>query len=179
MMSGIDPGDTMSENIKRIIAANREYAREFGNKGKLGIIPARKIAILTCMDARIEPMRLAGLGVGDAHIVRNAGGRASDDAIRSLIISSRLVGTNEWLVIHHTACGIENLTQEKMAEKAGGAHKSGEGDYINWLTIKDRVQSVKDDVKRLRDHPLTPKDVSVSGFIYDIETGLLNEVDCG
>ncbi len=94
-------------------------------------------------------------------------------------VSNRLGGTDEWLVIHHTACGIENLTQEKMAEKAGGAHKSGEGDYINWLTIKDRVQSVKDDVKRLRDHPLTPKDVSVSGFIYDIETGLLNEVDCG
>jgi len=177
-MSGIDSGDTMSENIKRIIAANREYAREFGNKGKMGIIPARKIAILTCMDARIEPMRLAGLGTGDAHIVRNAGGRASDDAIRSLVISNRLVGTNEWLVIHHTGCGIENLTNEKMAEIAGGSYQTGEGDYVNWLTIRDRIGSIKDDVKRLREHPLTPGDVTVSGFIYDIETGLLTEIDC-
>ncbi|MGH7891721.1 MAG: beta-class carbonic anhydrase [Thermodesulfobacteriota bacterium] len=166
----------MSENIKRILAANREYAREFGDRGKLGIIPARKIAILTCMDARIEPMRLTGLGTGDAHIVRNAGGRASDDAIRSLVISNRLVGTNEWLVIHHTGCGIENLTNEKMAEIAGESYKTSEGVYVNWLTIRDRIQSIRDDVKRLREHPLTPHDVTVSGFIYDIETGLLNEV---
>jgi carbonic anhydrase len=168
----------MSENIKRIIAANREYVREFGDRGKLGIIPARKIAILTCMDARIEPMRLAGLGIGDAHIVRNAGGRASDDAIRSLIISNRLVGTSEWLVIHHSGCGIENLTNEKMAELAGEPYKTSEGDYMNWLTIRDRMQSIRDDVKRLRGHPLTPGDVTVSGFIYDIETGLLTEIDC-
>ncbi len=168
----------MSENIKRILAANREYAKEFGDRGKLGITPARKIAILTCMDARIEPMRLAGLGTGDAHIVRNAGGRASDDAIRSLIISNRLVGTDEWLVIHHTGCGIENLSQEKMAEKAG-VHGTSEADFMNWLTIKDRMQSVRDDVKRLREHPLTPPEVTVTGFIYDIETGLLTEVSRG
>jgi carbonic anhydrase len=168
----------MSDNIKRILVANRGYAREFGDKGKLGIIPARKIAILTCMDARIEPMRLAGLKTGDAHIVRNAGGRASDDAIRSLIISNRLAGTNEWLVIHHTGCGIENITNEMMSEKAGESYKTSEGDYINWLTITDRIQSIRDDVKRLRNHPLTPPDVTAAGFIYDIETGLLTEVSC-
>ncbi len=169
----------MSDNVKRILSANREFAKEFGDKGKLGIIPARKIAILTCMDARIEPMRLAGLGTGDAHIVRNAGGRASDDAIRSLIISNRLVGTNEWLVIHHTGCGIENLTNEKMAEIAGESQKTSGGNHMNWLTITDRIQCIQDDVKRLREHPLTPEGVTVSGFIYDIETGLLTEIDCG
>jgi carbonic anhydrase len=169
----------MSDNIKRILRANREYARELGDKGKLGIIPARKLAILTCMDARIEPMRLAGLEPGDAHIIRNAGGRASDDAVRSLIISNRLVGTNEWLVIHHTGCGIEGLTNEKMAEIAGESHNSSEGDFIKWLTIRDRVDSVRDDVRRLREHPLTPRGVSVSGFMYDNETGLLTWIDCG
>ena len=168
----------MSDNIKRILKANAEYAKEFGDKGKLGIIPARKIAILTCMDARIEPMRLAGLSTGEAHIIRNAGGRASEDAVRSLIVSNRLVGTNEWLVIHHTGCGIENLTNEKMAELADEPNKAGEGDYINWLTIRDRIGSIKDDVKRLREHPLTPPDVTVTGFLYDIETGLLTEVPC-
>lgn len=166
----------MSDNIKRVLSDNAIYAKEFGDKGKLGIIPARKIAILTCMDARIEPMKLAGLIPGDAHIIRNAGGRASDDVIRSLIVSNRLVGTNDWLVIHHTGCGIENMTQEKMAALANGLNNSAEGDYINWLTFGDRIGSVRDDVKRLREHPLTPLDVTVTGFIYDIETGLLTEV---
>lgn len=168
----------MSDNIRRILSDNAEYAKDFGDRGKLGIIPARKIAILTCMDARIEPMSLTGLKTGDAHIIRNAGGRASDDAIRSLIVSNRLVGTNEWLVIHHTGCGIENLTNEKMALLANEPSEAGEGDYINWLTIRNRVGSVRDDVKRLRDHPLTPPDVIVAGFIYDIETGILTEVLC-
>lgn len=166
----------MSDNIKRVLSDNAIYAKEFGDKGKLGIIPARKIAILTCMDARIEPMKLAGFKTGDAHIIRNAGGRASDDAIRSLIVSNRLVGTNDWLVIHHTGCGIENMTQEKMTALANGPSNSSEGDYINWLTFGDRTGSVRDDVKRLREHPLTPPDVTVTGFIYDIETGLLTEV---
>jgi carbonic anhydrase len=169
----------MSDSVKRILSANREYAREFGDKGKLGIIPARKIAILTCMDARIEPMRLAGLKPGDAHIIRNAGGRASNDAVRSLIISNRLVGTNEWLVIHHTGCGIEGITNEKMAALANEANTASEGDFINWLTIGDRIESVREDVKRLRSHPLTPPDVTVSGFMYDTGTGLLTAIDCG
>jgi len=168
----------MSDNIRRILSDNAEYAKEFGKKGKLGIVPARKIVILTCMDARIEPMRLAGLKTGEAHIIRNAGGRASDDAIRSLIVSNRLVGTNEWLVIHHTGCGIENMTNEKMAALANKPNTESEGDFINWLTITDREGSIRDDVKRLREHPLTPADVIVAGFIYDTETGLLTEVSC-
>lgn len=168
----------MSDNIRRILSDNAEYAKEFGDKGKLGIVPARQMAILTCMDSRIEPMRLAGLNTGDAHIIRNAGGRASEDAIRSLIVSNRLVGTKEWLVIHHTGCGIENMTNEKMAALANLANTASEGDFINWLTIGDRIESIRQDVKRLREHPLTPPDVTVSGFIYDIETGLLKEVSC-
>lgn len=123
-------------------------------------------------------MRLEGLKTGDAHIIRNAGGRASDDAVRSLIISNRIAGTNEWVVIHHTGCGIESLTHEKMMGIAKGSYNTSEGDNINWLTIGDRFESVKHDVKRLREHPLTPPAVTISGFIYDTETGLLTEVPC-
>src|ERR1700732_3065864 len=104
----------MSDVLKEVLAANRTYAAEFGNKSNLAIPPARRFAILTCMDARLDPAKFAGLMEGDAHVIRNAGGRASDDAIRSLIISHKLLGTNEWFVIHHTNCGMETFTDEVM-----------------------------------------------------------------
>jgi carbonic anhydrase len=166
----------MSDNIRRILSANKEYAVEYGDRRSLGIIPARKIAILTCMDARIEPLQLAGLKTGDAHIVRNAGGRASNDAVRSLVISNQLVGTNEWLVIHHTDCGLEATNNEEMGKQLRETLNTAEGDFINWMTITDRIESVKDDVKRLRSHPLVPVDVRIAGLLFDVETGLLSEV---
>ncbi|HVY55681.1 MAG TPA: carbonic anhydrase [Thermodesulfobacteriota bacterium] len=166
----------MSDNIENIINANADYARNFGDKAKLSMPPARRLAILTCMDARLDPAKFAGLSEGDAHIIRNAGGRASDDAIRSLIISSQILGTNEWLVIHHSDCGMETFTNEKFSSDLRSTFANTEGYYINWLTIADKVESVKEDVKRLRSHPLVSGDIKISGYIYDVKSGKLIDV---
>lgn len=183
----------MSQILNEVLAANAAYAQDFGEKGNLALPPARKFAILTCMDARIDPAKLAGLSEGDAHIIRNAGGRASDDALRSLIISYKLLGTQEWFVIHHTDCGMEYFTDEIIRDllasslktasvDASGWHDSGEGpgstqgDYIDWLTIKDQAGSVKSDVERIRQHPLVPGNIAIYGYIYDVKSGRLIEV---
>ena len=104
----------MTKLHDEVLAANAAYAKDFGDKAKLAMPPARRFAILTCMDARLDPAKFAGLAEGDAHVIRNAGGRASDDAIRSLVISHKLLGTKEWFVIHHTDCGMETFTDEVM-----------------------------------------------------------------
>src|SRR3954454_7566222 len=144
----------MSKIRDEILEANHRYAGSFGSKGQLALPPARRFAILTCMDARIDPAKLAGLREGDAHVIRNAGGRASDDAIRSLVISYKLLGTREWFVIHHTDCGMETFTDEIRRSLLASSLKPGtvdasawhdvgpgpgspEGHYIDWLTIKD------------------------------------------
>src|SRR5205814_2536756 len=100
--------------LETVLAANEAYAQSFGDKTRLALPPARGFAILTCMDARLDPAKYAGLAEGDAHIIRNAGGRASDDAIRSLVISYKLLGTREWFVIHHTDCGLEFFSDQFM-----------------------------------------------------------------
>jgi len=183
----------MSKVLDQVLAANREYAASFGDKGKLALPPARKFAILTCMDARIDPAKLAGLSEGDAHVIRNAGGRASDDAIRSLVISYKLLGTREWFVIHHTNCGMELFTNDVLADllseslvtasydggrwkDPGGRAGSREGHYVDWLTIRDQRQSVVDDVERIRRSPLVPRDIPIYGYIYAVENGQLIEV---
>ncbi len=179
--------------LKEVLAANEAYASDFGNKGALALPPARHFAILTCMDARLDPAKYAGLAEGDAHVIRNAGGRASDDAIRSLVISYKLLGTAEWFVIHHTDCGMEFFTNDIMSgllesslETAalgadgftdiGKGPGSTEGRYINWLTIADAQNSVVEDVARIRNHPLVPSNIPVYGYIYDVRTGRLIEV---
>ncbi len=179
--------------LDEVLAANEEYAGGFGDNGELALPPARGFAILTCMDARLDPARYAGLSEGDAHVIRNAGGRASDDAIRSLVISHKLLGTNEWFVIHHSDCGMEFFTNRQMGElleqsldtaelgpdgfrDVGPGPGSPVGKEIDWLTISDREQSVVDDVARIRNHPLVPDDVVVHGLVYDVKTGRLVEV---
>ena len=169
----------LNENIKQILDANEEYSKEYGEKAIPGIKPARKLAILTCMDARVDPLKFAGLKNGDAHIIRNAGGRASEDAIRSLLLSNRLLGTNDWLVVHHTDCGQENFSNEEVCKLMRDTSGTGEGDFIYWLTISDRIQSIKDDVLRIRNHPLVPGDVTIYGFLFEVETGKLREVTSG
>src|SRR6201988_1989574 len=104
----------MSQILNEVLQANALYAAQFGNRGKLAMPPARGFAILTCMDARLDPAKFAGLAEGDAHVIRNAGGRASDDAIRSLVISYKLLGTREFFVIHHTDCGMEFFSNDVM-----------------------------------------------------------------
>jgi carbonic anhydrase len=183
----------MSKIRDEILAANARYAAQFGTKGDLPLPPGRRFAILTCMDARLDPAKYAGLAEGDAHVIRNAGGRASDDAIRSLVISYKLLGTREWFVIHHTNCGMELFTNDVMRallasslqtaaleqgvwRDAGKGPGSTEGDYINWLPFADNPKSVVEDVTRIRTHPLVPRDLPIHGYIYDVKTGKLIEV---
>ena len=179
--------------LNEVLDANKAYVENFGEKGSLALPPARQFAILTCMDARLDPAKYAGLSEGDAHVIRNAGGRASDDAIRSLVISYKLLGTKEWFVIHHSNCGMEFFTDEimrgllsKSLETAalgdqgfydiGTGPGSDEGAYIDWLTVADRNKAVIEDVQRIRRHPLVPKNIPIHGFVYEVETGRLLEV---
>jgi carbonic anhydrase len=179
--------------LEEVVAANEAYAETFGDKGKLALPPARRFAILTCMDARLDPAKDAGLSEGDAPVIRNAGGRASDDAIRSLVISYKLLGTAEWFVIHHSNCGMEFFTDDLMGDLLAqsldtaalgpdGFHDVGTGPGstagrgVEWLTIADRTQSVVDDVRRIRNHPLVPSRIPIYGFVYHVETGVLEEV---
>ena len=179
--------------LDEVLSANDAYASSFGARSELALPPARRFAILTCMDARLDPAKFAGLAEGDAHVIRNAGGRASDDAIRSLVISYKLLGTQEWFVVHHTDCGMEFFTDAVMRgllanslETAalgpdgftdiGTGPGSAEGTYIDWLTISDAQQAVVDDVTRIRHHPLVPGRIPIHGFLYDVRTGRLLDV---
>ncbi len=179
--------------LDEVLSANTVYAADFGEKSELALPPARGFAILTCMDARLDPAKYAGLSEGDAHVIRNAGGRASDDAIRSLVISYKLLGTKEWFVIHHTNCGMEFFTDEVIRRllansletaalgdagfyEVGTGPGSAEAKYIDWLTIADQAASVLEDVTRIKAHPLVPIAIPVYGYIYDVATGRLIEV---
>ncbi len=179
--------------LPEVLAANAAYAESFGAKSELALPPARGFAVLTCMDARLDPAKYAGLAEGDAHVIRNAGGRASDDAIRSLVISYKLLGTKEWFVVHHSNCGMEFFTDEVIRgllanslETAalgpdgftdiGSGPGSRAGEYIDWLTISDQATSVTEDVRRIRTHPLVPSRIPIYGYIYDVATGRLVEV---
>ncbi|WP_068118234.1 beta-class carbonic anhydrase [Tropicimonas marinistellae] len=183
----------MSQIKTEVESANAAYAGSF-DKGDLALPPARGFLILTCMDARLDPAKYAGLAEGDAHVVRNAGGRASDDAIRSMVISHKLLGTREWFVIHHTDCGMlffdddtmgnllagsletAELTDEgfRNASEPGG---SPEGHFIKWHCIKEQEQSVVEDVQRIRAHPLVNPAIPIYGYVYDVKTGKLIEVE--
>jgi carbonic anhydrase len=183
----------MSKILTDVLSANENYAATFGAKTNLALPPARGFAILTCMDARLDPAKYAGLAEGDAHVIRNAGGRASDDAIRSLVISYKLLGTKEFFVIHHTDCGMQFFTSEVIrgllansletaALTAEGFKDVGKGpgstaaEFVEFLTIKDQAESVLADVTRIRTSPLVPKSIPIYGYIYDVKSGKLIEV---
>lgn len=185
----------MSTILNEVLAANADYAEKFGDKADLPMPPGRRFAVLTCMDARLDPAQFAGFVEGDAHVIRNAGGRASDDAIRSLIISYKLLGTREWFVVHHSDCGMltftgdvisdllaDNLSSATIDEngwKNTGDQKDGshEGKFIQWLEFSDLPQSVLEDVERIRKHPLVPKDIAIYGYVFDVKSGRLIEVE--
>jgi carbonic anhydrase len=184
----------MSTILNEVLTANQQYSASFGDKASLALPPARRFAVLTCMDARLDPAKFAGLAEGDAHVIRNAGGRASDDAIRSLVISYKLLSTREFFVIHHTNCGMEFFTNEvirgllrnslETAEltpagfrDVGKGPGSRAGEFIEWLTIPEQKQAVIDDVLRIRTHPLVPPSIPIYGYIYDVTSGQLIEVE--
>lgn len=155
-------------------AANERYADSF-DAGDLAAPPSRRVAVVSCMDARLDPQAFLGLGPGEAHVIRNAGGRVSEDALRSLVISQRLLGTNEVVVIHHTDCGMMSFENEDLRRKIQtdlGADASG----WDFLTFSDLEESVREDVEILRSSELIPDDISVTGAVYEVESGRLREV---
>lgn len=150
--------------------ANERYVAQF-QKGNLPMPPGRKVAIVTCMDARLDPARFLGLEEGDAHVIRNAGGRA-EDALRSLVISEQLLGTNTVVVIHHTDCGMLTFSNHELRAKLR-QDLDADADAIDFLPFSDLEQSVRDDVATIKNSPLIPDSIAVSGFIYDVRSGRL------
>ena len=166
-------------NVNEILAANEGYAAAFGDKGALSHDPARRFAIVTCMDCRLDPAKFAGLAEGDAHVIRNAGGRVTADVIRSLLISYEMLGTNEWFIIQHTHCGMQGFTNEEArARFAADAAKQGidavEAHYIDFMPISGTIEeNLVRDVSHLRHHPLVPAAITIHGYVYDVHTGRL------
>jgi carbonic anhydrase len=161
----------MSE-VPRFLEANERYAASF-TKGQLKMPPSRRVAVVACMDARLDPARVLGLEEGDAHVIRNAGGRAND-AVRSLVISQQLLGTREVVVVHHTDCGMLTFTDEQLRQKV--RDDLGAESESAFLSFTDLDQSVRDDVAAIRSSPVLLKDVPVTGFVYDVRTGGLKRV---
>ena len=156
--------------IDEVTQANESYASEFA-KGTLPAPPGRKFAVVTCMDARLDPARFLGLEEGDAHVIRNAGGLVNDETIRSLVISHHLLGTEEAVVIGHSGCGMLTFTNADLHEKLGPDSES-----IDFQPFPDVVERVRQSVERIRNHPLLPDTFAASGFVYEVETGRIEPV---
>ena len=169
----------MDKNVKAIHAANALYVEGFGDKGSLSHHPARNIAIVTCMDCRLDPAKFAGLAEGEANVIRNAGGRVSEDAIRSLLVSYEMLGTTEWFIIQHTHCGMQTFTNDEARTRfAADADRHGidanAAHYIDFMPISGTIEeNLVRDVHRLRTHPLVPASITIHGYIYDVHTGRL------
>src|SRR5881398_8524 len=157
-----------------MLAANQEFQQTF-REGDKPMPPARQVAIITCMDARIHPEAALGLEIGDAHMIRNAGGRASDDAIRSLVISTTLLGTQEFAVIHHTDCGMLTFTNDDLRKKLAD-ERGVDASAVDFLPFPDLEQSVRDDVATIESSPLLPDGIDVPGWVYDVKTGKISPV---
>ena len=156
-----------------LLRNNERYANSF-DKGDLPMPPARQIAIVTCMDARLSPYVMLGLSEGDAHVIRNAGGVITDDEIRSLMISQRLLGTREVMLIHHTDCGMLTFSDEELREQI--QQEVGIKPHFPLETFADLEEDVRQSIKRIEASPFIPHKDSVRGFIYEVETGRLREV---
>ena len=157
-----------------LLSNAQSYAASF-DKGSLPLPPGKRVAVLACMDARLIPTRVLGLNEGDAHVIRNAGGVASDDAIRSLAISQHLLGTEEVIVIHHTDCGMLTFTDEEFADRL----EQAAGERPEWIAhaFPDLEQDVRDSIAKIKESPFVPETDGVRGFVYDVETGELREVN--
>jgi carbonic anhydrase len=160
--------------FQRFIERNKEFVKKFRH-GDKAMPPAQHVAVLTCMDARIHPEDALGLEIGDAHMIRNAGGRASDDAIRSLVISSTLLGTEEFAVMHHTDCGMLTFTNDDLRKKLAD-ERGVDASNVDFLPFPDLEQSVRDDVATINASPLLPDGIEVTGWVYDVKTGKISPV---
>ena len=156
-----------------LLGSNQTYAQDFSS-GELSSPPKRKVAVVTCMDARLHPEKFLGLELGDAHVIRNAGGRVTEDALRSLVISQRMLGTQEVIVIQHTDCGMMGASDEDIAAKI--KEDLGVDTSMEFLTFTDLRESVESDVNKLRNTALIPDNVPIIGAIYDVKSGKVEEV---
>jgi carbonic anhydrase len=162
---------TYEENL----AANREYAERFEN-GELPAPPAKKLAVVACMDARLTVEEMLGLKSGDAHIIRNAGGLVTEDALRSLIISSHLLGTRTFYVIQHTDCGMLRFTDTQLRKRLR-AETGQDADHLHFHAFPDLEQSVSKQLATIRSNPFLAQVTDVHGFVFDVRTGKLREVE--
>lgn len=160
------------------ILANEAYARDFEH-GHLPMPPARKLAVVACMDARVMPDRILGLGTGDAHVIRNAGGIVTEDAIRSLIISHHLLGTQEFVIINHTDCGMLTFKDEDLSSRLQDETGVAVVAPVHFHAFSDLEANVRQQIQRVKSHPWIPAEIPVRGFIYDVKTGVLTEVPAG
>jgi carbonic anhydrase len=169
----------MEVQLKDLLEANGRYVAGF-KEGGLPMPPARKLAIVACMDARLEPLAFLGLRLGDAHVIRNAGGRVTEDTLRSLVISERLLGTDAILVVHHTDCGMLTFTDDQLRNRVRDelGHEAHEvATRMDFLPFADLQTSVRDDVATIVAAPLIPQEIPVYGLIYDVNTGQLQPVE--
>jgi carbonic anhydrase len=161
--------------LEEIRQANERYAESF-SKGDLPMPPGRRFTVLTCMDARIDPARALGLEEGDAHVIRNAGGIASDDAVRSVVISQALLGTQDVVVIGHSDCGMLTFTNDDLRSKLK-QERGVDTTHLDFQPFPDVVERVRASVRRLRETPLLPDDYRVTGFVYDVQNGRIEPVE--
>ena len=161
--------------IDHYLENNQKYAEQF-TLGHLPMPPARKLAVLACMDARLTVEQFLGLNTGDAHIIRNAGGIASEDAVRSLIISHHLLGTEEFIVVNHTDCGMLTFRDHELLARLEKENGGATVAPVHFHAFSDVEENVRRQVERVRNHPFIPRHIPVRGFVYDVKTGRLNEV---
>ena len=187
-----------NKNLSEMIESNERFKTKF-DKAELSAQPTKHIAILTCMDCRMNPYEFAGLREGEAHIIRNAGGRVTDDAIRSLVVSHKLLGTLDWFIVGHTDCGMSKVTDEVIGElletdletasldqgvwinplrESSDNTKSGSslGKHTKWYTFNNLGQTILDDIDIIKKHPLVPSHIKIYGLIFDVHTGKLLKV---
>lgn len=161
--------------IDEVLQANERYAQSFA-LGDLAMPPSRKLAVVACMDARITVEELLGLRTGEAHIIRNAGGIVTEDALRSLIISHHLLGTQEFMIINHTDCGMLTFRDEELRQKLEAATGTATVAPAHFHAFEDLEANVRRQMQRVRSHPWIPDTILLRGFVYDVKTGRLNEV---
>lgn len=163
-----------SDGFEDLLAANRSFAEDFALEGLPGVAGAG-VVILTCMDSRIDPLRILGLSVGDAKVVRNPGGRLTDETLEALVLAVNLLGADKVMVVPHTRCAMASSTEQQMHERIGSA-TSQDASWLPIHVVPDQVAALEADVRRLRAHPLVPDTVSVGGFRYDVDTGLIEQL---